>query len=92
MRIKDLVKTCEASPSQWEAYTENGRPVYIRYRWGHLSIRLGLIGGSITDAVAGKEIFGAQLADDLHGVIEWDEVGPIVAALPEMGGPIQCPA
>lgn len=41
MIIKDVIKTCDACPSQWEAKTEDGRPVYIRYRCGHLTVRVG---------------------------------------------------
>jgi hypothetical protein len=37
MRIRNLVQTCTACPSQWDAESEDGRPVYIRYRWGHLT-------------------------------------------------------
>lgn len=38
MRIKDLVQTCGACPSQWSAKTEEGNDVYIRYRWGCLTM------------------------------------------------------
>lgn len=38
--LKDLRQTCEACPSQWEGHTADGRFIYIRYRWGHLTVDL----------------------------------------------------
>lgn len=38
MRIRNLVQTCWACPSQWSAKTEDGDEVYIRYRWGVLTM------------------------------------------------------
>jgi hypothetical protein len=35
-----LRKTCEACPSQWEGTLADGTPVYVRFRWGHLSVKL----------------------------------------------------
>jgi hypothetical protein len=37
MRIRNLIQTGTACPSQWDAESEDGRPVYIRYRWGTLT-------------------------------------------------------
>jgi hypothetical protein len=37
-KIVQLIQTCSACPSQWEGKTADGQQVYIRYRWGHLSI------------------------------------------------------
>lgn len=36
--IEEIYKTCEACPSQWQGKLETGEYVYIRYRWGVLSI------------------------------------------------------
>lgn len=36
--IEHLTQTCGACPSQWEGELEDGRMLYIRYRWGYLSI------------------------------------------------------
>lgn len=53
--LTHLVQTCDACPSQWDAETDDGRPVYIRYRWGFLSVRVAPVGG---DPVLGAEIVG----------------------------------
>jgi hypothetical protein len=60
-RLKTITQTCFACPSQWEGETEDGRPIYIRYRWGCLSVRIGAKGSGILDAVEGTEIFGKQI-------------------------------
>ncbi len=38
--IKTIKKTCTACPAQWEGTTDDGREVYVRYRFGHLSVAL----------------------------------------------------
>jgi len=41
LELKYLKQTCSACPSQWEAVTKNLKPVYIRYRWGYLTVEIG---------------------------------------------------
>jgi len=82
MKVKELKQTCSACPSQWEFRTFENRPVYVRYRWGYLSIRIGSPDSDILDAVGGKEIFEDQLGEDLDGSIGWNKVGEIVESLP----------
>lgn len=38
MKLCDVVRTCIACPSQWDAMTEDNHSVYIRYRWGNISM------------------------------------------------------
>jgi len=80
MKIKNLVQTCEACPSQWEAETLDGRGVYIRFRWGFLSISVSDNPGE--HGLDGKEIYGEQLSDNLDGVISWSKVSRIIEKLP----------
>jgi hypothetical protein len=40
MKIKNVVQTRAACPSQWDAMTEDNRSVYIRYRWGNFSVEV----------------------------------------------------
>lgn len=41
MIITELRKTCDACPAQWEAKTPDGQFVYIRYRYGVLTMGVG---------------------------------------------------
>jgi len=40
-RVSKLTQTCKGSPSQWEGLTDDGQFIYVRYRWGCLSIGSG---------------------------------------------------
>lgn len=42
MKIKELQMTCFACPSQWVAKTDDEaeQDVYIRYRWGELTMAI----------------------------------------------------
>jgi len=63
IHIKRIVKTCDACPAQWDAETEDGRYVYIRYRYGFLSV-----------SVDGERIVGKEVGDPLDGVMNFDEL------------------
>jgi len=67
VKVKEITNTCGACPAQWEGLTVNNEPIYVRYRWGYLSIRIGPQNSDIMEAVGGKKIFGKQI--DKNG---WD--------------------
>jgi hypothetical protein len=75
IEIKELTQTCQACPSQWEFYTFDNRPVYVRYRWGFLSVSIGKQNGILTDAVInGVTIIGKEIGNNMDGFIEWGYV------------------
>lgn len=74
LSIKHAMRITLACPTQWEALTEEGRHVYIRYRWGELTISIGRPGGTKMDAVGGERWFWGEVGERLGGVIELDEV------------------
>lgn len=62
--ITRIRNTCHACPSQWEGEDEQGRYVYVRYRWGHLSVD-----------VNGEEVFALQHdASGWGGVMSYEEL------------------
>lgn len=63
MKKAKLIQTCEFCPSQWEGYTEKNESVYIRYRWGYLSVKID-----------DKEIFGKNIDDGFDGVLSFEEL------------------
>lgn len=79
INIKYLLKTCMACPAQWEGETKDGKPIYIRYRWGYLSFRLGEKGQ--TNVCGYKELFGRQLGDDLDGSLETNKMLKIIKSI-----------
>ncbi len=72
IRVATARQTCYACPSQWEGHTPEGREVYARYRWGHLSVYVSREpgGNAIRD---GEVVFSRDLAGDgMSGVLNSD--------------------
>lgn len=76
LKITKVAHTCWACPSQWEALTIDNRQVYARFRWGHLSIRIGQPNDmSEFAAVGGDTIFAMDYGgDDLLGFLDYSEL------------------
>lgn len=74
IEIFKLKQTCPACPAQWEFITFQNRPVYVRYRWGYLSVSIGSPNGDISSAVRGYEIICEKLGDNFDGSLDWDVV------------------
>lgn len=70
-----LVQTCDACPSQWDGVTEDDRAVYVRYRWGALTVEVGAVGDrSEYAAVNGECIHAVTLGDELDGVLSEEDL------------------
>lgn len=54
IKINNLEQTCFACPSQWEGRTEDDEYVYIRYRYGILSWKVG-------DSIKGEIYHGGEM-------------------------------
>jgi hypothetical protein len=66
--IRRLIRTGERCPSQWEATTEDGLYLYVRYRWGCLEIGMG---PSMHDAIENSgNVFEKQLGSNLDGSMD----------------------
>jgi len=77
MKLENVEQTCFAVPSQWEADTDNGLKVYIRYRHGNFTVG---IGETVDDAV-GNTIYQESIGDGLDGVMETSKMLEIVNKL-----------
>jgi hypothetical protein len=86
MVISSIKQTCSACPSQWEGLLEDGRPIYMRYRWGALTIHVGPTGGTIRDALGRDPYFDQQVGDSLDGSIELTEVCRLTGLTAPMNG------
>jgi len=79
-RIKKLEKTCEACPAQWEGTLEDGRTIYIRYRWSTLEVRVSKTKtNDIMEAVRGVTIFSEHIGGEeaLDGSLELKQLKQI---------------
>jgi len=70
IKVNKMVNTCVACPSQWKGITNDNQDIYIRYRWGHLSICF---------MPSGKQIFDLDYGDDLDGFIEYATLKKLTA-------------
>lgn len=77
VKISEIRRTCFACPSQWGGKTESGY-VYIKFRWGSLTIRSG---STIKDAIAAPTIFEWHDTDDYAGFMEYDELKKLTAGI-----------
>lgn len=79
LRIIKLTQTCDACPSQWDAVGANGEDVYIRYRWGKLSVDVDNEPHYYDDC--GESLDGVMSTDDLckklqaENVLDFSELG-----------------
>jgi hypothetical protein len=80
MKVISLIQTCSACPSQWEGKLEDGRMIYIRYRWGGLAIQISSQPtDDVYDAVAGDYLFKKYYhGGGLDGYITLPEVVDII--------------
>ena len=69
-RIVNLIQTCSASPAQWEGELEDGRAIYIRYRWGSLGFG---VGATLDDAIDDCE-YVKDIGEQFDGYIAEDEM------------------
>lgn len=75
IELAKVTQTCTACPSQWDAWSTDGKYVYIRYRSGILTVE-----------VSGDKVFERKIGDNLSGHLLWSDVlaiAPIIEAQPE---------
>lgn len=84
LKVRYCEHTCDACPSQWDIFTEDGRYIYGRYRWGYLELTL-------TDspetffAGMGEVIFEGVFGDDLDGYMSTDELQRLTSEILDWG-------
>lgn len=82
MRLKSLKQTCEACPSQWEGKLSDGRKVYIRYRWGTLTVHVGETKAmSIEDTVATFPIASIIMGSAMDGYLKEEDMLEMLSSL-----------
>ena len=67
--------TCSACPSQWEGKLEDGRAIYIRYRWGNLTASVSKEPTeNLDEAVSGECIYDEIIDDPKGGTLSTEEM------------------
>jgi hypothetical protein len=72
IRVIEIRNTCGACPSQWEGRLSDGRFIYVRYRWGYLSIRVG--SPDVRAAISGEEVFGQYAGEFMDGWMTYEDL------------------
>jgi hypothetical protein len=75
IKVNKIVNTCFACPSQWEGTTTDNQNIYIRYRWGHLSICL---------RPSGEEIFDLDYGSNWDGVMDYSTLKKLTSGIIEL--------
>ena len=63
--VLSVTQTCGMCPSQWDAWTDTGEYLYIRYRWGVLTVSRGEISNFV---------YSQAVGDPYDGFMEWARV------------------
>lgn len=71
--LASLEKTTYACPTQYEGKLVDGRVVYMRYRWGKLSVR---VAGQEADLFTSKDtvIYCETIGEEMAGVLDNEEL------------------
>lgn len=69
--ITKLRKTCDSCPAQWEGETSDGQQVYIRYRWGYLSVK---VDPDYAVGYRAEEVVSERLGDNLDGSLSFAQL------------------
>jgi hypothetical protein len=74
--VYDLRRTCIACPSQWEGRIGDHGSIYIRYRWGVLTVRISMTDGNAVavDSCFYEDDLGRRTGDRLGGYMDTDEM------------------
>ena len=72
--LQSVKRTTGAAISQFEGLTADGRHVYVRFRWGELSVHLGGAGQPVENVLNGELVYHGNYGDRHDFDIDWDEV------------------
>lgn len=74
-KVAALTNTCIACPAQWEGNLEDGRTVYVRYRYGGLSVGIGKdIDEAIRNGMSDQALYANDVGDGLDGFMDFEEM------------------
>lgn len=84
--LRELWQTCSACPSQWEGITEDGRSIYVRYRWGTLTWGFGdTLDAAVDESIRSQ---GKQLGEEFDGELDtYTMLDELNLAAPNRGEP-----
>jgi hypothetical protein len=77
LKLTELNQTCSACPSQWEGKVEDGKMIYVRYRWGNLEICISSKPtDDVMDAVMENYLLYETIGGEFDGSMTFEELKP----------------
>lgn len=76
--VASISQTCKA-PSQWEGLLDDGRHIYVRYRWGVLTVGVGDTFREAATTVVHEDELGDPLDGCLLEVVMKRELDGVVS-------------
>jgi len=70
INVKNITRYSSGCPTQWDGETTNGGKLYIRYRWGCLTVDLN-----------DKEIFNSKVGDEFDGVMSDEDMKKVTGSV-----------
>ncbi|NCC21038.1 MAG: hypothetical protein EOM26_01085 [Alphaproteobacteria bacterium] len=89
--VTELILTGGSSPTEWEGWTSLNRQIYIRYRHGDLTIKLGPPGDNApyVSEIKGETVLEKTIGEDWDKALTYRE---LVRKVPEIDWPEHEPA
>ena len=73
--VATVTQTCCACPNTYSGITTEGDTIFVRYRWGHLSIRFQAAGvDDASDGSTGNSIFELDHGEQFDGFLDYHEL------------------
>jgi len=69
VRVSQIWMTTSAIPTQFEGWSVDGRPIYIRYRGGWLSVSIGEVGDPLHALPGASDAYGERVGHEWAGQI-----------------------
>ncbi len=87
-QVYELRRTCIASPSQWEGRVNDHGSIYIRYRWGTLTVRISMTDANAVgvDSCFYEDDLDRRTGDRLGGYMETDDMRKPLAGVCHFNG------
>ncbi len=87
LKVKTFNKTCSYCPSQWDAESYDDVHIYIRYRWGCLTVSAAYNHESAVNS--DNDIFFAKLGSEYHGEMPTEEMKEFTSVVLDFSNAIE---
>lgn len=67
-KVKSCEQTCSACPSEWDIFTTDDQYIYVRYRWGGLTLTFDF------DGPNEKIIYAENIGGGFDGCMSTEEL------------------